>query len=103
MVDNGELPSVGMDILHKHQMQSQFTTSAVVAITREYIIVQDKFTEHEQHYYLNDMKFKPIETRTDKEKAIDDLGILVGDCESDYGILQAIIKGKIHGVEWVGE
>ena len=44
---------------------------------------------------------KPIQT--DEEKAIDDLSNLVGDCESDWGILKAIKAGKIHGVKWVGE
>ena len=51
--------------------------------------------------------FAPIDTRTDKEKAIDDLFKLdesiCNNINWHENFLDKIIEGKVHGVKWVGK
>ena len=46
------------------------------------------------------VKFKPLDTRTNKQKAIDDLEKLFYTARPTEEIIDAIIEGKIHGVKW---
>ena len=45
---------------------------------------------------------RDIDTRTDVEKTKDDLSELVDRYETDFGIIDAIINNKIHGVTFTG-
>ena len=68
--ERGELPPVGCECEIKHKCWTGFQRITVVAITKEYAIVEDdSVVTREQHYYLRDMIFRPH--RTKREKAID--------------------------------
>ena len=101
MADNGVLPSVGMDcLIYNAELMKPEYEKATIDFIGYHVIVYSSESCTERTCNLELVEFKPIDTRTDKEKAIEDLSKLVGDCESDYGILKAIIAGKVHGVTW---
>ena len=74
MADNGELPVVGMDCMIHHECAAKdsWVKVYIVAVTEDYIISKSNGSAFEQHYHIKSLSFKPIDTRTDKEKAIDD-------------------------------
>ena len=78
--ERGDLPPVGCECEMKHTCWSEFQHVFVLAITRQYVIVSSYSTpEIEQHYHLREITFRPL--RTEREKAIDELIVLVGDIE----------------------
>ncbi len=102
MADNGELPPVGSEYLDEDNQLCKCLVNygdLTIGIMLDHVPVNE-YAALSQSTRGNT---KPIDTRTSKEKAIDDLSKMVGDCESDYGILQAIIDGKVHGVTFKGE
>ena len=104
MSDAGELPRVGMEcMVYNAELMNPEYEQAAIDFVGCHVIVYSSESCTERTCAIELVKFKPIDTRTDKEKALDDLSKMVGDCESDYGILQAIIDGKIHGVTWSGK
>lgn len=69
----------------------------IVVITDQYIIT--KIGTLEQHYHKSSYSIKPIDQRTDEEKAIDDLKVLLSDEHvSPSKIFNAIKSGKVHEV-----
>ncbi len=100
MADNGVKPSVGMKAMIK-------------GFEREILLGPDSdgdyITLDANGCYDFDSanQFKPIDQRTKKEKAIDELRNLddsiCNDIKWHANFLQAIIDGKITGVKWVGE
>ena len=74
--ERGELPPIGCECEIKHKCWNVFERFTVVAITKEYVIVEDdSVVAREQHYHLHDMTFRPLST--EREKAIDEMvGIL---------------------------
>ena len=78
--ERGEFPPVGCECEMKHTCWDEFQRVFVLAITKQYVIVSDYSTpEIEQHYHLREMTFRPL--RTEREEAIDELIVLVGDIE----------------------
>ena len=75
--ERGELPPVGCECEIKHRCWCGFERFTVVAITKEYVIVEDdSIVAREQHYHLRDVTFRPL--RTEREKAIDSLAASIG-------------------------
>tara|TARA_R110001606_G_scaffold385158_1_gene548513 strand:- start:12945 stop:13838 length:894 start_codon:yes stop_codon:yes gene_type:complete len=108
MADNGELPSVGMKIKLQYNQFSQPIECELLFISDQYMIAKkDNF---EQHYHRGTWKPEPIETRTKKEKAIDDMveqltmeGIVTYDNIILKILIEKFVGNKITGVKWVGE
>ena len=74
--ERGELPPVGCECEIRHNCWREFQRITVVAITREYVIVEyDSVVAREQHYHLSDMTFRPL--RSEREKAIDEMANLI--------------------------
>ena len=78
MCDNGELPSVGMECLIKksHQSDTEFNEGFIIGFSkdREWLVFSDYLDNLEQHNINNGIyRFKPIDNRTPKEKAVADL------------------------------
>ena len=73
--ERGELPPVGCECEIKHKCWNGFERFTVVAITKEYVIVEDdSVVAREQHYHLYDMTFRPLST--ERERAIDEMKLL---------------------------
>lgn len=111
MADNGELPQVGMLCEFKHGGYD--TEGTVTAITKEYIVLTE-CTGKERIRKLSESPIKPIDTRTDKEKAMQSLADAylgkdpIRNVNVPYpsvvcDILNDIIAGQIHGVKWVSK
>ena len=115
MADNGELPQVGMEFLIKNKnateswAQPDFHPAKMKAIGDELFIIESLPECNglkESVGTINDYLFKPIDTRTDKEKAVDDIRKITQPdklTEVEWDIVVAIKSGKIHGAKWVGE
>ena len=96
MADEGVLPSAGMSFIDTENWHDE----------RFCLLVHG-----DNAVYMDNGKYKsaiasecqPIDTRTDTEKAVDDMAVFVGNCESDFNIINAIKNGKIHGVTFTGE
>ena len=74
--ERGELPPVGCECEIRHNCWREFLRVTVVAITREYVIVEyNSVVAREQHYHLHDMTFRPLST--EREKAIDEMADLI--------------------------
>ena len=70
--ERGELPPVGCECEIRRNCWREFQRITVVAITKEYVIVEDdSVVAREQHYHLSDMTFRPL--RTEREKAIEEM------------------------------
>ena len=79
--ERGELPPVGCECEIKHKCWCGFERFTVVAITKEYVIVEDdSVVAREQHYHLHDMTFRPL--RTEREKAIEDMSRVMHEHDS---------------------
>ncbi len=61
MHEAGELPSVGMEVIFKHSswLGARHEQAEVLAITKEYLILQVKGQVCENHFYIKDISFKP--------------------------------------------
>lgn len=109
MADNGELPSAGMECLFK--IDGEYKTITVLYNSKEVMVFSYTFdgvrVEDARVKSFNHIDIKPIDTRTKKQKAIDELRNLddsiCNNIEWHANFLQAIIDGKITGVKWVGE
>lgn len=99
MADNGELPSVGMAVGFKGSIDC-----CVIAIHNNQLWI-DKGEIGTQ--IINIDQVQPIDQRTDKEKAIDDIYKSINKYNSSqggcYDLLNDIINGKVHGVTFKGE
>ena len=74
--ERGELPPVGCECEIKHKCWGGFQRVTVVAITKEYAIVEDdSVVAREQHYHLHNMTFRPL--RTEREKAVEEMANLI--------------------------
>ena len=95
MADNGELPSVGSEFLHKGSVATTLSTSnehgGVVTFTVDNGCSIDCC-------WNNDAWVKPIDTRTKKEKAIDEI-------ESELSKIAYSTRSALELAydEWVGE
>ena len=76
--ERGELPPVWVECEIHHQCwnDDKFEKVQVLAITRDYLIVD--YATYEQHYSRKDISFRPI--RTEREKAIEDIAKII--CKS---------------------
>lgn len=72
--EKGEFPPVGCECRVKHRSWSVAYQFKIVAITKEYVIVEGSGLD-EQHYYLKDITFQPLKTEQEikREKAIEDM------------------------------
>tara|TARA_R110002012_G_scaffold62329_1_gene164093 strand:- start:6 stop:620 length:615 start_codon:yes stop_codon:yes gene_type:complete len=98
MADDGELPSVGMNCAW-----NAHTTNVIITFVGEEMFCGENDTGKEVAGYISDLK--PIDTRTKKEKAIDEY-----IQSQHYGpdslsqSIKTIMKNAFEaGVEWVGE
>ena len=101
MADNGELPVVGMECCYSSLNRIVWNKCTIIAYYDGFVWTSDNGIRQ-----LSLTAFKPIDTRTDKEKAIDNLMFFGDQGQDSDGAnfnLEAIIAGKIHGVKWVGE
>ena len=106
MADNGELPVVGMEcmILNTNCSRPKYIKGLIKYVGD--LMIYAYIENGERCDNVKTLKFKPIDTRTDKEKAIDNLMFFGDQGQDSDGAnfnLEAIIAGKIHGVKWVGE
>ena len=111
MADNGELPLVGMEcmVVDSSLMNHEYE-KCVILFVGIYKVVYTSESCVERFSNLDEVIFKPIDTRTDKEKAIDDMvehltneGVVT---QSNFMLelfVEKFIGCKIHGVKWVGE
>jgi len=103
MADNGELPLVGMKVGFLNEVRAY--TVMLGADEEGDLIVSPVDGDYWQRAHKSDIK--PIDTRTDTEKAIDDLFKLdesiCNNIEWHKNFLDAIKAGKIHGVTFNGE
>ena len=105
MADKGELPSVGMECMVTdfiYDNKKSFK-GVILFVGIEFIIWFHGGTEYCQN--KSELKFEPIDTKTNKEKAIDDLKEFFNQekCWTHKSLIQAVIDGNIHGVKWIGE
>ena len=110
MQEAGELPKVGMMVGVKFNKSSHADKGKILALTKEYVILGIG-EEIEQHFYRNSWDILAIDTRTDTEKAVDDLADgISASCSDDQSfkedainMLNFIKAGKIHGVTFTGD
>ena len=109
MADNGELPVVGMECMIKltYQDDNSFNKGYINGYSQDkkWLVFTDYLGNLEQlHIDKGVYSFKPINTRTDKEKLFDQINsiprIYIDDANE---LVDKIILGRIHGVKWVGE
>ena len=103
MQDAGELPCIGMEVSFDRMIVT------IVGFTLKGMPVFE-MPNGTVDYFNSNNSYRPIDTRTDKEKAIDDLieSYRVGVSDSAAKdacsiMMKAIQSGKIHGVKWVGK
>lgn len=104
MADNGELPPVGSDYLDEDNQVCR-------AIAHYSKFVIGDMLEHlqlQQYPAISTARvdrINAIDTRTDKEKAIDDIIDVIHDNSGNYAenIFKQIELGKVHGVTFKGE
>ena len=105
MADNGELPQVGMECLIKlhHQGDTQFNKGYINGYSQdgEWLIFTDFLGNLKQHNINNGIyRFKPIDTRSNKEKAIDDIRLSCGF--NKINAMESELLSKAYD-KWVGE
>ncbi len=103
MADNGELPQVGMELSFDGMIV------IVVGFTSKGMPVFEMPNGMVDSFNSNN-SYKPIDTRTDKEKAIakaiNNLMFFGDQTQTEQKAnetLIAIMEGKVSGVKWVGE
>jgi len=101
MADDGVMPSVGMEVMH---LSVKKVVMLLADSNSKYVLksVNDFYSLALRH------DIKPLDTRTDTEKAIDNILALVAatpfKCkEQSKVILNEIKAGKVHGVTWSGK
>lgn len=99
MADNKELPQVGMDCLFKKR--GALEAGTVTAITKRFIIFTDSFGD-EHVRKLDELTIEPIDTRTNKEKAVDSYIKSLSFSTTSRG-KDNLSEAFLAGVKWVGE
>ena len=84
MADNEELPPVGISCMFKHQSEDNimFDDCFIVGYSKcgKFIVFHNHQNQLMQHNIVNGpYRFKPIDTRTDEEKLIDEVAELIND------------------------
>ena len=104
-VDN----SVSIAIRGGKNIDDVYSDCTIKYIGSKYIVFVELATGREFTRKLSKLKFKPIDTRTDTEKAIDDLKEsydIWHKTPSEKGFIRWFVDdikgGKITGVKWVG-
>lgn len=113
MFDNGEVPHIGMMFICKEKTSdsriSDFMGKAVKVVGVSNLDGNEVITFHHTTLGIGCGVFgeewvKPIDTRTDEEKAVDDLyNNEYFDKEQGPRFLEDIKAGKIHGVSFTGD
>ena len=75
MADNGELPQVGMECMLSNGVTYEKAT--ILFVSDKHVVYLND--DGEWCKYRSDIDVKPIDTRTDKEKAIDEACLIIGD------------------------
>jgi len=109
--DAGELPKVGMRVLVKLTCTDFLNISEVECdgAAVDVIFIDNGlaiFRFDRRYIGLNDQQFQPIDTRTDTQKAIEDLtgeDNCYMNIEEARGLFSVIKAGKIHGVTFSGK
>jgi len=98
MADNGELPQVGIECNFETTFFTTVTSNRGVCKPIAYHADKVWLDMFDSEYVINInvIEFKPIDTRTDKEKAIDE--IMLGNIGANTRELLSIVYDK-----WVGE
>ena len=107
MADSGVLPSVGMKCI----AESNGVVGGSYLVTVSQINDKGQFAcidengDYLIHYPDEDKSesFKPIDTRTSKEKAIDYMNYAYNKGQSMEDVFNEIVKGYVPSVKWVGE
>tara|TARA_R110000868_G_scaffold162439_1_gene393667 strand:+ start:16956 stop:17603 length:648 start_codon:yes stop_codon:yes gene_type:complete len=105
MVDNGELPIVGMEFMGKGYAHNEYTKMwfklEALGIYSGSVIAESCSEANEVQLYS---EIKPIDNRTDEEKANDDILKLVSGLPTwrykSKAVVEAIKAGNIHGLKW---
>ena len=103
MYDSGRLPDVGMEALYSFNSgESKFRCDIRYITDRGDVVIYSIPYECEMiiRYDRESVGLYPIDTRTDKERAVDDLKTFINDYSGsiELNILNAIRAGRIHGV-----
>ena len=77
MSDNGELPSVGMECLI--MFPSSNYKGTITYMGKGVGVYHSKDNDKEYTFAFNTVTFEPLDTRTDKEKAIDEACLIIDD------------------------
>lgn len=105
MADAGELPNVGMecnfDTSFFTDKNSNNGICEIIAYFKDKVWIN--IINFECVININVIDFKPIDTRSDKEKAIDYMEYSYKKGNSMADVLNEIHKGYVHGVKWVGK
>jgi len=107
MKEAGEMPSVGMECSVYEINQDETHDKAIIKyISKSTCVYEVKTGDLKGEYsqYPVSLKFKPIDIRTDREKALDGLrwngeGLTAKACVL---ALDLIMNGKVHGVTFTG-
>jgi len=102
--------SVSIYIRGGKNINNVYSDCVIKYMGSKWIVFVELGTGREFTRKLSKLKFKPIDTRTDTEKAIDDLELIYDIINEDFDFEQSIgqllydfIKQeKITGVKWVG-
>ena len=106
MADAGELPPVGVDCLVCLPGNDDWFEFRPDYFGDTYVIGYWFEPCREASFGISALKFKPLDTRTDEQKACDDLakvtrmrtdGIMIKK------VINALMSGNIHGIKWVGK
>ena len=103
MVDNGEHPPVGVDCLAS--LGGSWFTFRPEYFGGCYVVGHRFDKDREVSIAIDVLKFKPIDTRTDEEKAVESLNNFNLDmCKGWQDDVIGFIKsGEFYGVKWVGD
>ncbi|QDP67552.1 MAG: hypothetical protein Unbinned5350contig1004_59 [Prokaryotic dsDNA virus sp.] len=110
MADAGELPQVGMEcmILNTNCSRPKYIKGLIKYIGD--LMIYAYVDSGERCDNVKTLKFKPIDTRTDKEKAIEEAitnlmfyGDQTQTSQKANETLIAIMEGRITAVKWVGK
>ena len=108
MQEAGELPPVGAEVVYfvcckssvkEENFKHHEEVMDVVAINGGLVVLLSKSKSFATA--CNDQWIKPIDTRSDKEKAIDDIKRIL-DCDNHMAEGLFYSLGDIHGVTWSG-
>ncbi|HHZ68863.1 MAG TPA: hypothetical protein EYN54_00950 [Methylococcaceae bacterium] len=107
MADNGELPPIGSEFIDMglNDIGDNTTVLAIAHDLKLERVVYRRGSNLDDSEYFGAVahECKPIDTRTDKEKAIDDMKYAYEKGNNMEDVLSEITKGYVAGVKWVGE